>query len=115
MVRSMDTSLKGTANPDSQASRLTSLHSEAAHGDARAQYHLGARCHRASVDTLRTDAIESRIEAFKWFQLAAAQEYKDALISCHRVTLAMSRAEFDEGKRRVAAFVVQKQAEPHLP
>jgi hypothetical protein len=109
MVTSMDSSVTRAPTPHDSDSDQGLLQAKADHGDAEAQYHLGAHYHRASVDTLRSDATESRIEAFRWFQLAAAQEYKDALNSCHRVTLTMSRAEFEEGKRRVAAFVVHKQ------
>ncbi len=114
MVRSMDSSVKGTAIPDSKASRLTSLHREAAQGDAQAQFDLGSYYHRASLNVSRTDRIESRIEAYKWFHLAAAQRYKGALISCQRVILAMSGAEFNEGERRAAAFVVRTRTNPDL-
>jgi len=84
-------------------------------GDAGGQYDLGLRCHRASVDTGRSDALESRIEAYQWLQLAAAQGYQDAEIACQRVTLAMTRTEVDEGNHRVAAFSVRKPASAPIP
>jgi TPR repeat protein len=86
-------------------------------GDAGGQYDLGTRCHRASVDTLalRPKAMESRIEAYKWFHLAAAQGYKDSLTARQRVTVNMTRAEVDEGNRRAAAFVTRRPAKPQEP
>jgi TPR repeat protein len=74
-------------------------------GDAAAQFNLGARYHRASVSGLEMDAAESRIEAYKWFQLAAAQGYKDSKRTCEPVTLRMTRDDVNEGNGRVAAFV----------
>src|SRR5262245_33287693 len=41
----------------------------AAQGDAGAQYHLGVHCHRASMLNDAGTVHESRIEAYKWFQL----------------------------------------------
>jgi TPR repeat protein len=83
-------------------------------GDAGAQYDLGSRCHRASVDPLRQGAMESRIEAYKWFHLAAAQEYRDSVTACDRITINMTRAEVDEGNRRATAFVARKPASPQM-
>ena len=45
-------------------------------GDAGAQFHLGQSHYRASQSGLPQDAAESRIEAYKWYHLAAAQGYK---------------------------------------
>jgi uncharacterized protein len=84
-------------------------------GDAGGQYDLGVRYHRASVDRLRLGAVESRIEAYKWFHLAAAQGYRDSGTACERVSLTMSRVEVDEGNRRVAAFVARKPFSPQTP
>jgi TPR repeat protein len=74
-------------------------------GDAAAQFNLGNRYHRASVSGLEMDAAESRIEAYKWFQLAAAQGYKDSLLTCEPITLRMTHDDVVEGNGRVAAFV----------
>ncbi|MBN2506269.1 MAG: nitronate monooxygenase [Verrucomicrobia bacterium] len=79
-------------------------------GDAGGQHYLGVRCHRASLDPLRLDAGESRIEAYKWLHLAAAQGYNGSLTACQRLTLTMSRAEVGEGNQRAAAFVARKPA-----
>ena len=71
-------------------------------GDAGGQLHMGKRCHRGSFDPLIPDARESRIEAFKWFTLSAAQGYKDSEMHCEQLGLAMSREERNEGQRRAA-------------
>ena len=86
---------------------------KAAHqGDAGAQYHLGMRHHRASIGGQPRDAVESRVEAFKWLHLAAAQGYKDSVAAWEFVTLGMTRAEVTDGNHRTAAFVV---ANPNRP
>jgi TPR repeat protein len=77
----------------------------AAQGHATAQFHLGNRCHRASLALAGLEAREARIEAFKWFQLATAQGYPNADASCERVNIAMSGEEVAEGHRRTGAFV----------
>ena len=79
-------------------------------GDAGAQFNLGTRCHRSSVSGSEMDESQSKIESYKWLQLANAQGYEQAGVSCERVTLAMSFEEVAEGNRRVAAFVPAKTA-----
>jgi TPR repeat protein len=69
-------------------------------GDAGGQLEMGKRCHRGSFDSLTEDARESRIEAYKWFKLAAAQGYKDSEMHCEQIGLAMTREERTEGQRR---------------
>jgi len=86
---------------------------KAAHqGDAGAQYHLGMRHHRASIGGQPRDAVESRVEAFKWLHLAAAQGYKGSVAACEFVTLGMTREEVTDGNHRRAAFVVVNQNRP---
>ena len=80
-------------------------------GDAAAQFNLGVRCHRTSMESL--EAPESRIEAYKWLHLAAAQGYHGSASACERVTLGMTREDVTDGNQRVAAFVVE-QARRHL-
>ena len=106
---------RGQGMPPDDAAAAGWMRKAAEGGDAGGQYNLGTRCHRASVDTLRVNATESRIEAFKWFHLAAAQGYKDSLTACQRVTVTMTRAEVDEGNRRAVAFVARKPAKPQAP
>ena len=81
-------------------------------GDAGGQHNLGVRCHRASLGPLRLGAVESRIEAYKWLHLAAAQGYSNSLTACQRLTLTMTRAEVDEGNHRAAAFSVRTPPHP---
>jgi hypothetical protein len=75
-------------------------------GDAGAQFNLGARYARACQNGLEMDAAESRIESYKWFTLAAGQNYRDALLRSDSATMKMTRDEVMEGNQRVKAFVV---------
>ena len=100
----------GQGVPQDDAEAADWIRKAAEGGDAGGQYKLGVRCHRASVDPLRPGADESRIEAYKWLHLAAAQGYRDSTLACQRVTVGMSRAEVHEGKRRAVAFAVRKPA-----
>ena len=86
----------------------------AVRGDPGAQFALGTRCHRASIDRQRSDASESRVEAFKWFQLAANQGYKGASASRELVTLGMTREEVADGRQRAEAFALKMGLSPHL-
>jgi TPR repeat protein len=74
-------------------------------GDAGAQFNLGMRHHRASLDDLPAAASESRIQAYKWLQLAAAQGYRGSEGAWAFVALGMTREDVVDGGRRVAAFV----------
>jgi TPR repeat protein len=69
-------------------------------GDAGGQLEMGKRCHRGSFAPLAQDARESRIEAYKWFKLAAAQGYKNSEMHCEQIGLAMTGEERTEGQRR---------------
>jgi TPR repeat protein len=78
-------------------------------GDAGAQFNLGMRHHRASSgEGLPAAVLESRVEAYKWFFLSAAQGYRGSGSACERVTLSMSHDELADGNRRAAAFVITK-------
>jgi len=83
-------------------------------GDAGAQYHLGMRHHRASLAGLPADSIESRLEAYKWLHLAAAQGYKGSGAACEFVALGMTREEVADGAHRTAAFVARHQTEAQV-
>jgi TPR repeat protein len=52
-------------------------------------------------------AAESRIEAYKWYRLAAAQGYGTSQNSCDVVTMSMSREEVTQGNQRASAFVAK--------
>ncbi len=77
-------------------------------GDAGGQYNMGRSCQRASMDGRPADAPEARIEAYKWFQLAAAQGYKNADGAYATLTFKMTRADVAEAVQRVASFSAAK-------
>lgn len=81
-------------------------------GDAGGQYNMGRSCQRASMDGLPADAPEARIEAYKWFQLAAAQGYKNSEGAYATLTFKMTRADVAEANQRVASFVVVNAGKP---
>jgi TPR repeat protein len=75
-------------------------------GDPAAQHTLGVACHRVSLERKPETASESRIEAYKWLQLADDQGYRNSGVACRLVILQMSTEEVADGNRRVAAFVM---------
>ena len=95
---------KGQGVAHDEAEALIWMRRAAGNGDAGAQHNLGTRYHRASVSGQQMDAIESRIEAYKWLHLAAAQGYRGSDAACERVTLSMSRDEVAEGNHRATAL-----------
>jgi len=95
---------KGQGVPQDDGNARAWIQKAAQGGDAGAQFDLGTRYHRDSLSGLHTDGMESRIEAYKWFCLAAAQGYKNSAACCERITLEMTRDEVREGNGRVAAF-----------
>lgn len=97
----------GHGVPRDEAAALTWTRRAAEGGDPGAQYNLGSRYHRRSLDPFQTDSVESRIEAYKWFHLAAAQGYQDSAAAAERVTVSMTREEVRDGNQRVAGFVVR--------
>jgi len=74
-------------------------------GDAGAQFNMGMVHRRASLERKPLNAAESRIEAYKWFQLAAAQGYKGSAAAYEQVNLNMSREDVEEGNRRAEAIL----------
>ena len=98
---------QGQGMPRDDMAALIWFRKAAEGGDGGAQYILGMRYHRSSVDALQMDATESRIEAYKWFCVSAAQGYKGSQAAGERVSLAMSREEVAEGNRRAAMFVAR--------
>ena len=93
---------QGVPQSDSMALKWIRLAAEG--GDAGAQYNLGERCGKASVHGPETEAMESRVESYKWFTLAAAQHYRNALAKSDSATMRMTRDEVSEGNRRVKEF-----------
>jgi TPR repeat protein len=98
----------GDGVPRDDGAALIWIRKAAEGGDAAAQFNLGMRYHRSSVHHLQMDCSESRIEAYKWFQLAAVQGYKGSEAARERVTLGMSRDEVVDGNQRAAVFAIRK-------
>jgi TPR repeat protein len=65
---------QGVAQDEAKA--LMWMQKAAQQGDAGAQHHLGMRHRRASFEGPPKDKLESNLEAYKWFRLAAAQGYR---------------------------------------
>ena len=95
----------GQGLPQSESMALMWIRRAADGGDIGAQYNLGDRYARSCVRGLEMDASESRIEAYKWFTLAAAQNYRDAVLRSDCATMKMTQEEVTEGNRRVKTFV----------
>ena len=101
---------QGVARDDAQS---VLWFGRAAHlGDAGGQYHMGRDRERASLDGLPTAAPEARIEAYKWYQLAAAQGYKDSEDAFALLTFKMTREDVAEANQRVAKFVAGSAPKP---
>ncbi len=98
----------GQGVPQNDATALVWVRKAAEGGDAGAQFKLGSSCHRTSMNPIPAASAESRVEAYKWFHLAAAQGYRGSDAARERLTLTMSREEVDAGNERVAAFVVRE-------
>jgi TPR repeat protein len=82
-------------------------------GDAGAQHNLGISHYRDSIRGLPKDAHESRIEAYKWFTLAAAQGYSGSDAASSRVVLKMTHEDVAEATQRVDAFRVSLAGHSH--
>ncbi len=98
-----------------EAESVIWLGKAARQGDAGAQFYLGKSCHRASFRSVPEQATESRIEAYKWLHLAAAQGYRGSVSACTPVILGMTHADVAIAERRVAAFVVEKTSQAATP
>jgi len=97
---------KGQGVRRDEAQSLIWLGKAARLGDAGAQYTLGLRQNRVSLDEGSEDGVESKIEAYKWLHLAAAQGYRDSAAGCDLVAMSLTREGVIEGRRRAAAFVI---------
>ncbi|EEF57589.1 tetratricopeptide repeat protein [Pedosphaera parvula] len=74
-------------------------------GDAGAQHQLGMNHQRASKAGM--DNHETWIEAYKWYQLAAAQGYKGSHQACESMALKMTREDVADGHNRVKCFLAK--------
>lgn len=75
-------------------------------GDAGAQHHLGLSHYRASIQGLPQNMPESRIEAYKWLVLAAAQGYRGSDAVRNALVLKMSYEDVAEATQRVDRFTL---------
>jgi TPR repeat protein len=99
---------KGQGVPRDDARAALWFRKAAERGDAGAQFNLGRSRHRASLKGLPAEALESRIEAYKWLRLAAEQGYQGSDSARSSVILSMTREEVTEGNNRANAFVVAR-------
>ena len=70
-----------------------------------AQHALGLRCRYSSFKETPQAAIESTLEAYKWFRLASAQGHRKAEAEFECLAVSMTWEQVMEGNRRVATFV----------
>jgi TPR repeat protein len=96
--------LKGQGVPRDKALFRLWMGKAARLGDAGAQHEFGMREHRLSMDESSEDALELKIEAYKWLLLAAAQGYNGSQAGCDSVAMDMTHSAVIEGKRRATAF-----------
>jgi TPR repeat protein len=96
---------QGQGMPVDKRQSLLWLGRAAESGDAAAQYRLGIAHHRDSLERFPVNASESRIEAYKWLQLADDKGYRNSDMACGLVTMQMTQEEVTDGNRRVADFV----------
>jgi TPR repeat protein len=96
---------EGQGVPSDKAQSLLWFDRAARLGDPAAQYRLGINHHRASLDRSPVNASESRIEAYKWLQLADDQGYRDSDMARGLVVLQMTHEEVADANRRIADFV----------
>ena len=101
---------QGVCRSDSEAEMW--FGKAAQQGDAGAQHHLGMGCYQASIRGLPQHMLESRIEACKWFILAAAQGYRGSDIARDAVGLKMTREDVAEASRRVRTFMISIHGNP---
>jgi hypothetical protein len=99
---------KGQGMPKDDAKAVIWFQKAAQQGDAGAQFNLGIRQQRASSSGLPKDALESKIEAYKWYFLAAAQGYHGSASACETLNLTMTEEQVADGNRRAADFVATK-------
>jgi uncharacterized protein len=98
----------GQGVPCDPAKSLEWLQKAADLGDAGAQFTLGTTFYREVIRKRSEDVSQTRIDAYKWFWLAADQGYRGAQVACDRVNLDMSREDVVEGARRIAEFQAGK-------
>ena len=78
--------------------------------DPGAQHYLGMRRYRASFEGTAQQMHESRIEAYKWFALAATFGYQDSGLTRDTVASKMSRQDVAEATVRIDDFLLSTHA-----
>jgi|HubBroStandDraft_1064217.scaffolds.fasta_scaffold42187_4 TPR repeat protein len=92
---------QGVAQDDAKSLKWMRL--AALQGDAGAQHYLGTKHRRDSFEGLAKDALESNLEAYKWFHLAAAQGYRASETARDGVAIGLTREQVAEGNHRASA------------
>jgi TPR repeat protein len=92
---------QGVAQDDAKS--LMWMRLAASQGDAGAQHYLGTKHRRDSFEGLAKDALESNLEAYKWFHLAAAQGYRASDTARDGVAIRLTREQVAEGNHRASA------------
>jgi TPR repeat protein len=103
---------QGQGVPQDKTAALGWLLKAARQGHAGAQFNLGMSLQRASFDEPPEQARESKIEAYKWYCLAAAQDHQESATAGGRLTMTMTHETVAEGNHRAAAFVAVKALSP---
>jgi TPR repeat protein len=85
------------------AKSLMWMRTAALQGDAGAQHYLGMRHRRDSFEGLAKDALESNLEAYKWFHLAAAQGYRASDSERDSIAIGLTKEQVTEGNHRAGA------------
>jgi len=97
---------QGVAQDDAKS--LMWMRTAALQGDAGAQYHLGMRHRRDSFEGLAKDALESNLEAYKWFHLAAAQGYRASDTARDGIAIRLTHEQVVEGNHRANACLSKR-------
>jgi len=102
----------GQGHPSDPAKSLVWIQKAAELGDASAQFRLGELNYRAVRIGATPVGGQARIDAYKWYRLAADQGYQGAEMACDAVNLNMTREEVVEAISRVRAFNAGKDSQP---
>ena len=95
----------GRGVPQDETKALIWIGKAAQRGCSEAQLALGLRCRRASFKESPQGALESTLEAYKWFRLASAQGCKGSEAEFERLAIRMTQEQVNEGNRRVSCFL----------
>jgi TPR repeat protein len=95
----------GRGVPQDEAKALIWIGKAAERGCSEAQRAMGSRCRRASFQKTPQDALESNLEAYKWFRLASAQGCKESESEFEYLAISMTQEQVIEGNRRVTTLL----------